>query len=151
AREMQQRHLSPSPLVKAGWDGGEAWHVAPPASTPALALPRRGGGDALESCGRGDETSVCRGRALPSSAGHSFSHRTEQLIERIGEQLHPFFEQLSGHLLHGNAHTLQGHHSIMRFFEVLFEAGTRTTVVAERVERGGRHGVNRIASDQFLH
>src|SRR5712691_12578557 len=43
---MAQGLFAPSPLAGEGWDGGEKCGIGtPPAVTPTLALPRRGGGD----------------------------------------------------------------------------------------------------------
>src|SRR2546427_584756 len=74
AQAVQQRGCAPSPLAGEGWDGGGSPAVAPPALTPTLTLPRRGGGNQkvsvnlYEEKDHVEETDLCARHSLRAHA-----------------------------------------------------------------------------------
>ena len=91
---------------------------------------------------------VVHARALTSwrrrsTASSSFSVRLDELLDRVDDQL-------VRHLLQRNAGLLERGQHRHGAGDILFEAGTQPSVVAEGRQRVWRHGVDRVGSDQFL-
>lgn len=78
-------------------------------------------------------------------------HRREKLVESICKKFHAVDGKLIADRFHGNPGTLQGIHGGSRRFDVLFEAGTRMSMIAKCIVGGWRNGVHSFWSNQFLH
>ena len=77
-------------------------------------------------------------------------HRAEQLVERVGEQLHAFLDQLCRHRVDRDAGPIQRRHRLLGLVDILLEARPHLPVIAERIHRRRRNGVDRVGSDQLL-
>ena len=104
--------------------------------------------------GQGERLGQSRGLLIDlGGAGFpgALSDGAEQLVEGIAEELHALGEQLVGDLLQRDAGVRQRRERVERSFQVLPEAGTRPSVIAERRERGRGHRVHGVGADELLH
>ena len=77
-------------------------------------------------------------------------HRRIELVGRVGEQSDAVLDQPRRDLVDRDAGFRQRVHHGLRAGDILFEAGARRAVIAERIHRRRRHRVDRIRADQLL-
>ena len=77
--------------------------------------------------------------------------RAQELVERVREDLHAFFDELRGHGINRDAGLRRSvAMSLSGLLDILLEGGLHSTMIAEGVHRCGRHCADRFRGDQFL-
>ena len=77
-------------------------------------------------------------------------HRAVQLVGGVGEQFHAVLDQIGGDGIERDAGLLElGQHAPC-VLDILLQTVAQPAMVAEGVERGRRHGIDGVGTDQLL-
>ena len=90
------------------------------------------------------------GDAAAEQGGALLGHRQQQRIGRIGKQFHAVLDEVPGHAGKIEPQAVHLGHYAARLVEVLGQRRPDVAVIAERVHRRRRDGIDRVAADQFL-
>ena len=94
---------------------------------------------------------MCCGSMPPTEHGRALvGHRAIKLVGGIREQPDAVLDQFGGDGIERDAGFIELRQHVPGVLDILLEAVARRAVVAERVERRRRHGVDGVGTDQLL-
>ena len=139
----QPSHLASSSPVQSEASPAQSLrtHCRPCATPPAI-------GDGAIECRR--QFPAQAGDRAAHQLGAFFRHRAEQIIRRIGKELHAVLDEMLGHAWQIQAQPFGFRQDVPRLFQPLAQRVLGTAMRAEGIHGRGRHGVDRIAADQLL-
>src|ERR1019366_7368973 len=76
--------------------------------------------------------------------------RAVKLVGGVGEKLDAVLDQIGGDRIERDAGFIKLGEYALRILDIFLEAVARSAMIAEGVERGRRHGVDGVGTDQLL-